>query len=226
MMPLLGIVVLALGFAARLNPLIVVLVAALTSGLADGIPPLKIIAALGKAFNDSRSVSIVWLVLPVIGLLEREGLQERARMLVARLGAVATTGRLLLAYLALRQITAALGLLSLGGHAQMVRPLVAPMAEGAAEARFDGLSMRARHLIRAYAASADNVGAFFGEDIFVAMGSVLLIRAALEQSGFRLAPLQLSVWAVPTALVAFAVHGVRLWRLDARLRRMADEERR
>ena len=224
MLPLLGIAVLALGFAARLNPLIVVLGAALVSGLAGGIPPLKIVAVLGKAFNDSRYVSLVWLVLPVIGLLEREGLQERARILIARVGA-ATTGRLLIAYLVLRQITAALGLTSLGGHAQMVRPLIAPMAEGAAEVRHGRLSERMRHLIRAYAASADNVGVFFGEDIFIAIGSILLIKAALEQAGFRIAPLRLSLWAIPTALLALAVHGVRLWRLDARLRRMAIEER-
>ncbi|HUN76418.1 MAG TPA: DUF969 domain-containing protein [Steroidobacteraceae bacterium] len=223
MLPLLGIAVLALGFAARLNPLIVVLGAALVSGLAGGIPPLKIVAVLGKAFNDSRYVSLVWLVLPVIGLLEREGLQERARILIARVGA-ATAGRLLIAYLVLRQITAALGLTSLGGHAQMVRPLIAPMAEGAAEVRHGRLSERMRHLIRAYAASADNVGVFFGEDIFIAIGSILLIKAALEQAGFRIAPLQLSLWAMPTALLALAVHGVRLWRLDARLRRMAIEE--
>jgi len=223
MLPLLGIAVLALGFAARLNPLIVVLGAALVSGLAGGIPPLKIVAVLGKAFNDSRYVSLVWLVLPVIGLLEREGLQERARILIARVGA-ATAGRLLIAYLVLRQITAALGLTSLGGHAQMVRPLIAPMAEGAAEVRHGRLSERMRHLIRAYAASADNVGVFFGEDIFIAIGSILLIKAALEQAGFRIAPLQLSLWAMPTALLALVVHGVRLWRLDARLRRMAIEE--
>jgi uncharacterized membrane protein len=225
MWPLIGIAVLALGFAIRLNPLIVVVAAALASGLAAGIPPLRIVAALGKAYNDSRYVSIVWLVLPVIGLLEREGLQERARMLVARVSA-ATTGRLLLVYLGLRQLTAALGLTSFGGHAQMVRPLIAPMAEGAAEARFGCLSRRLRQLIRAHAAAADNVGAFFGEDIFIAVGSVLLIKAALEQSGFRIAPLSISLWAIPTALLAFGVHGARLWRLDARLRQLAAEDQR
>ncbi|HTW37509.1 MAG TPA: DUF969 domain-containing protein [Steroidobacteraceae bacterium] len=225
MWPLLGIAVVVVGFAIRVNPLIVIVAAALTSGIAAGIPPLRIVAALGKAYNESRYVSIVWLVLPVIGLLEREGLQERARMLVARVSA-ATTGRLLLVYLGLRQITAALGLTSFGGHAQMVRPLIAPMAEGAAEVRFGSLSARLRHLIRAHAAAADNVGAFFGEDIFIAVGSVLLIKAALEQSGLRIAPLEVSLWAIPTACLAFAIHGVRLWRLDARLRRIAEDEAR
>ncbi|OYV75991.1 MAG: hypothetical protein B7Z74_00805 [Deltaproteobacteria bacterium 21-66-5] len=190
------------------------------TGTAAGIPPLHLIALLGRAYNDSRYVSIVWLVLPVIGLLEREGLQERARALVAR-ARVVTAGRLLVLYLVVRQVSAGLGLLSLFGHAQTVRPLIAPMAEGAAESRYGPLGEDTRALVRAYAASADNVGAFFGEDIFVAVGSILLIRAFLHQSGIDVAPLTLSLWAMPTAALAFVVHGFRLWRLDAKLRRLA-----
>lgn len=221
--PLLGIVVLVAGFAAGVNPLIVIIAAALTTGLAAGLSPLHLIAALGKAYNDSRYVSVIWLVLPVIGLLEREGLQERARVLITRVRA-ATVGRLLLAYLALRQITVAVGLTSLCGQAQTVRPLIAPMAEAAAEVRMGPISDRVRYLIRAYAASADNVGAFFGEDIFIAVSSILLIKGFLQQSGFEIAPLRLSVWAIPTAVMAFAIHGFRLWRLDARLKRLAGEK--
>lgn len=220
--PLLGIVVLVAGFAAGVNPLIVIIAAALTTGLAAGLSPLHLIAALGKAYNDSRYVSVIWLVLPVIGLLEREGLQERARVLITRVRA-ATVGRLLLAYLALRQITVAVGLTSLCGQAQTVRPLIAPMAEAAAEVRMGPISDRVRYLIRAYAASADNVGAFFGEDIFIAVSSILLIKGVLQQSGFDIAPLRLSVWAIPTALLAFTIHGLRLWRFDARLKRLARE---
>ena len=214
--PLLGIAVLVAGFAARINPLIVIVAAACTTGVAAGFAPLRIIAALGKAYNDSRYVSIIWLVLPVIGLLEREGLQERARILIARVRA-ATVGRLLLVYLLLRQVTAALGLTSLCGQAQTVRPLIAPMAEAAAEVRLGPMSSRVRNLIRAYAASADNVGAFFGEDIFIAIGSILLIKAFLQQSGFDVAPLRLSLWSIPTAVMAFIIHGFRLWRLDVHL---------
>ena len=73
----------------------------------------------------------------------------------------------------------------------------------------------------ALTASADNVGAFFGEDIFIAVSSILLIKGFLQQSGFDIAPLRLSLWAIPTAVTAFAIHGFRLWRLDARLKRLA-----
>ena len=220
---LLGIVVLVIGFAAGVNPLIAIVAAGLTTGIAAGLAPLHIIAALGKAYNDSRYVSIVWLILPVIGLLERAGLQERARMLIVRVR-VATVGRLLIAYLALRQITVALGLTTLCGQAQTVRPLIAPMAEAAAEVGLGPVSASTRNLIRAYAASADNVGAFFGEDIFIAVSSILLIKGFLQQSGFDIAPLRLSLWAIPTAVTAFAIHGFRLWRLDARLERLTAEK--
>jgi uncharacterized membrane protein len=66
-------------------------------------------------------------VLPVIGLFERYGLQERARMLIGNIRA-ATTGRPLLAYFMLGQLCATVDLTSIGGHAQAVRPLIAPMA--------------------------------------------------------------------------------------------------
>ena len=114
MMALSGIAVVIAGFLLRLNPLLVVAVAALVTGLAAGLGPLAVIAAFGKAFNDNRYVSIIWIVLPVIGLLERAGLQERARTLVGSVR-TATTGRLLLAYLLFRQVTSALGLTSIAG---------------------------------------------------------------------------------------------------------------
>jgi uncharacterized membrane protein len=220
MLTLLGILVVVLGFALRVNPLLVVAVAALVTGLVSGHGPLDVVALLGRAFRDSRSVPIVWLALPVIGLLERAGLKERARDVVSRVR-VATTGRVLLVYLAVRQITAALGLTSLGGHPQMVRPLVAPMAESAAEARFGALTDATRHRIRAHAAAVDNVGVFFGEDVFIAIGSILLIRGFLEQSGIRVEPARLALWAIPTAIAAFLIHGTRLLLLDRSLRREA-----
>jgi uncharacterized membrane protein len=229
MLVLLGIGVVILGFIVRANPLLVVMAAALTTGLAAAWTPeadlhamcaaaLATLSAFGKAFNDNRYVSLVWCVLLAIGLLERAGLQERARTLIGTVKA-ATVGRVLWVYLVVRQMAAALGLTSLGGHPQMVRPLVAPMAEGAAETRYGALPDRERYLIRSHAAAADNIGLFFGEDIFIAIASILLIKGFLEQNGIIVEPLQLSVWAIPTAIAALIIHSIRLWLLDARLKR-------
>jgi uncharacterized membrane protein len=201
------------GFLLRLNPLLVVSVSATVTGLAAGLDIVAVVSAFGKAFNDNRFVTIIYILLPVIGLLERYGLQHRARALIADLKG-ATTGRLLLAYLLFRQISAALGLISVAGHAQTVRPLVAPMAEAAAEKGNPDLDEPTREKVKSYAAATDNVGLFFGEDIFIAIGSILLMIGFLEQNGIRLAPLELSVWAIPTAIIAFLIHGGRLLWLD------------
>jgi uncharacterized membrane protein len=220
MWPLIGILIVVAGFALRLNPLLVVTVAGIVTGLVSGQGPIEVVSSLGKAFVDSRSVAIIFLVLPVIGLLERAGLKERARDVIGRIHA-ATAGRVLLAYLVIRQITAALGLQSLGGHAQMVRPLIAPMAEGAAELRHGELTDDLREYVRANAAAVDNIGVFFGEDVFIAIGSILLMRSFLEQNGILVEPTQLAFWAIPTALCALVVHGVRLMLLDRRIARTA-----
>lgn len=222
MLTLVGIAVVIVGFALRANPLLVVTVAALATGLAGGIDPIALVSDLGRAFAENRYLGLVWLTLPVIGLLEKNGLRERAQTLIARVEG-ATTGRVITAYLALRQLSCALGLNSLGGHAQMVRPLVAPMAEAAAEARYGALPEEMRRLIRAHSAAADNVGAFFGEDIFLAFGSVLLIKGFLEQSGIVLTPLAIALWAIPTALSAFAIQAFRLWLLDRRLKKALEK---
>lgn len=215
---LLGIAIIVAGFMLRFNPLLVIAAAALATGLAAGLSPVAIIAAFGKAFNDTRYVSVVWVVLPVIGMLEAYGLRERARALIDGLRG-ATAGRLLAGYLLMRQATAAIGLTSVAGHPQTVRPLVAPMALAAAEAQAGDLSETEREEIKAWAAATDNVGLFFGEDIFLAIGSILLMKGLLEQYGIVVEPFQLSVWAIPTAIAAFAVHGFRLWLLDRRLAR-------
>lgn len=217
-MVLLGIAVIVAGFLLRFHPLLVILCAGLVTGLAAGLDPLAVLAALGKAFNEARYVSIIWIVLPVVGLLEAYGLQERARGLIARMRG-ATAGRFLTFYLLLRQMLAAVGLTSVAGHPQTVRPLVAPIAEAAAERQSGGLDPADREEVRAWAAATDNVGLFFGEDIFLAIGSILLIKGLMEQYGIELEPFQLSVWAIPTAIAAFLIHGFRLWRLDRRLNR-------
>ena len=220
-LPLLGILVVVLGFALRLNPLLVVTVAAFVTGLLGGLDLIAVTSAFGAAFNENRYISVVWIVLPVIGLLERHGLQQRARTLIAKLRG-ATTGRLLLVYLLFRQATAALGLTSVAGHAQTVRPLVAPMAEAAAEKAHGALDADTRDRVRGMSAATDNVGLFFGEDIFVAIASSLLIQATFATYGIALTPLELSVWAIPTAILAFLIHGGRLLAFDRELARRDD----
>ncbi|WP_067109588.1 DUF969 domain-containing protein [Sphingopyxis granuli] len=221
MLVLIGILIIIAGFLLRFNPLLVIMASALATGLAAGLDVTAIVAAFGKAFNDTRYVSIVWIVLPVIGLLEAYGLQQHARTLIGRMKG-ATLGRLLTGYLLLRQLLSAVGLTSVAGHAQTVRPLVAPMAEAAADTQNPALSDAQREEVKGFSAATDNIGLFFGEDIFLAIGSILLMKGVLEGYGYDIEPLHLSVWAIPTAIAAFIIHAWRLRRLERRMAKKAE----
>ncbi len=91
MIVLLGVVVVILGFVTRRNPALVVGVAGIVTGLLGKMDPLEVLAAFGRSFADSRSVTVFAIVLPVIGLLERYGLREQARRLIGRLGKLSAT---------------------------------------------------------------------------------------------------------------------------------------
>jgi uncharacterized membrane protein len=216
---LLGVLVVVLGFALRRDPLLVVAVSGVATALLGHLSPVHMLAAFGNGFASSRSVTIYVITLPIIGLLERYGLHDQARRLIGRLRGL-TTGRFLVAYLALRQVTSAIGLTNIAGPAQSVRPMVVPMAEAAAERRYGALPDRVRERIRSFSASADTIGLIFAEDCFLAVGSILLITSFANASyGTHLEPLQLALWAIPSAVCAFVFHGGRLLLLDRQLDR-------
>lgn len=207
-LPLLGVVVVVIGFALRFNPVPVVVVAGVVSGFAAGLSAGDILALLGTSFVSERALLLFVLTLPAIGVLERAGLREHARNWIASLRSM-TLPRLLIAYLGLRQVLSMCGLTNVAGQAQTVRPLLAPMAEAAAEKRGEPLTLGERHAVRAFSAGTDNVGLFFGEDVFVALGGVLLIQGFYAQHGIELTPLHIALWALPTAVAAFVIHAVR-----------------
>ncbi len=213
--PLAGIAAIIIGFVLRFNPVLVVIISGMMTGLAALMPVGDILEKLGTGFLNTRNLPLILLLpLVVIGLLERHGLKERAQAWIAQIK-TATAGRLLIVYLLVRELTAAMGLTSLGGHPQMVRPLLAPMAEGATENRYGELPPDVRHRLRAMAAATDNVGLFFGEDIFVAFGAIIFMHNFMQESaGIQTDPLQIALWGIPTAVCAFVIHAFRLRRLD------------
>lgn len=227
--PLLGVLVVLLGFLLRFNPLLVVICAGITAALAAKFPPLLILEALGNGFLKTRTLPVILLLpLAVIGLSERYGLKQQAQQLIAQVKG-ATVGRMLVVYLFVRETSAALGLTSLGGHAQMVRPLVSPMAEALAEKEakapennlephLPSLTEHQREQVKAMAAATDNIGLFFGEDIFVAFGAIILMHTFLRELNIETDPLHIALWGIPTAVAAFLIHATRLLRFDSYLR--------
>jgi uncharacterized membrane protein len=226
--PLIGVLVVVLGFTFRMNPVPVVVAAAFASGLAfgyaRGLPFGKsfgdMLALLGASFLSNRALLLIVFTLPVIGVLERAGLREHAQQWIKSMRGL-TLARLLIAYLALRQLLSMLGLTNIAGHAQTVRPLLAPMSEAAAEKAHGALDHGTRQRVDAMAAATDNIGLFFGEDVFLALGAVLLIQGFYAGNGIKLEPLQIALWALPTAIAAFVIHSTRIVLFQRRLARTA-----
>lgn len=215
MLKLLGLVLIAVGFALRWNGLLVVLLAAVLTGLLAGLSPNDVMGLIGEAFLANRYIILpLLLMLPLVGLLERHGLREHMATLVRRFRA-ASPGGVLWGYQVLRELTSTLGL-SIGNHASMVRPLVVPLAEGAAAPE---RSATATEAIRAHAAAAENTGNFFADDILVAIGALLLIQGVFETVGVDVALPDLQRWCVPTAGWVLLVGWWRFRALDRRLRR-------
>jgi len=218
--PLLGVAVVVAGFAWRKNPVLVVVVAGLVSGIAARMSIGDLLALLGTSFVGNRVLLLFVLTLPVIGLLEHFGLRERAQAWIAGFRTL-SLARLLIAYLAIRQIFSMLGLIDIAGHAQTVRPLIAPMSESAAERGLETQALDANESakVRALAAATDNIGRFFGEDVFLAFGAVLLIQGFYEHQGIHLEPLAIALWALPTAISAFVIHAIRIQFFQRKLKR-------
>lgn len=215
--PLLGVAVVVAGFALRRNPALVVVVAGIVSGLLAGMTIPNLVDLLGHSFITNRNLLLLLLTLPAIGVAERAGLRERAHAFITGMRKL-TFARFLIGYLGLRQILSMFGLNNVAGHPQTVRPLVAPMAEAAAEKIDPALDVESRERVKAMAAATDNVGLFFGEDIFLAFGAVLLIQGFFSQRGIELDPRSIAMWAIPTAVAAFLLHGARLIWFQRRLR--------
>lgn len=207
--PLLGVLIVVVGFVLRYNPVIVVVTAGLVSGLVAGKSIPDLLALLGTSFVSNRALLLFALTLPTIGLLERAGLREHAHAWIGRLKGL-TLVRLLIGYLGARQGLSMIGLHSIGGPAQTVRPLLAPMSEAAAEKSHGTLPHQERQKLLAIGAATDNVGLFFGEDVFVAIGAVLLMQGFFAQNGIVMEPLHIALWALPTAVVAFVIHAIRV----------------
>lgn len=222
--PLVGLLVIIFGFLIRINPVLVVIVSGIITGLTAKMPINQILAELGEGFLNTRNLALILLLpLAVIGMLERHGLKDHAQTWISRIKSV-TAGRLLIIYLFIREITAAMGLTSLGGHPQMVRPLLAPMAEGAMENRYGTLPSHVRYRLRAMSAASDNVGLFFGEDVFVAFGAIIFMHNFMQQAAnIETEPLHIAFWGIPTAICAFLIHSYRLYRMDQKLSRELSE---
>lgn len=217
---LIGVVIIVVGFLFKKDTLATVVVAGIATGLIAGLSPMELLTLLGESFTSQRVATLFILTLPVVGVCERYGLKEKA---VDLIGSVkkATTGTVLSLYQTLRTVAIAFSV-QLGGHPQFVRPLIAPMAEGASEAKYGSLTETQRDTIKGAAASADNFGNFFAQNLFLGAPGVLLIVTTMAEQGYeQVTPLAVAMWSIPVAIISLVFGLVRNVLLDRKLSRTA-----
>ena len=215
-MVIIGIFVVIVGFALKLDSIAVIIISALTTGFAAHMDITEILSILGKTFVNQRLITIFILTLPIIGISERYGLKEKAVELIKNIKNL-STGKLLTLYCLIRQIAGAMSL-RISGHPQFVRPLINPMAEGAAIAKYGDLDEKDVDKIKAYSAASDNIGNFFAQNVFMANSGVLLIAGTLESLGYNVDTLAIAKASIPVALIAFVLCLLQNYILDRRLK--------
>ncbi|OOF36138.1 DUF969 domain-containing protein [Rodentibacter heidelbergensis] len=204
--PLIGIVIVTVGLALRLNTLLVILVAGVTTGLVAGMPVLDILSNLGQSFTQNRYMSLFILILPMIGMLERYGLRQHAENLINSMKK-ASVSKIIMTYVVLRKITNSMGL-HIGGHPSMIRPLIAPMAEAAAEKSSPHLADDKRQSIRALSAASENFANFFSQLLFIGASGLLLIKGVMTENKLDVSLETMALWALPTAVASLVVFGI------------------
>lgn len=236
---LMGIAVVVVGLRLRWRSTVVVVVAALVTGVAAGLPlfsaegvwlPLVgkaprwlthagttgIVNLLGKSFADNRLMTLFILTLPAIGMVERYGLQEEAGRLICRVRA-ATVGRLLLVYQLFRILHGVLGI-RLNGHPSFVRPLVAPMALGVRG------SQVAIERVKSAAAAAENYGNFYGQNLSPVQAGILLVFGVMQSQGLKLSVWDLVRHTLPVVSVSLLLAALQFWWLDRQLQQKRGEQ--
>ena len=209
MLKLVGILVVIVGFILKFDTMATVVAAGLVTGLVAGMSPMEILTTLGDAFLSNRTATLFVLTLAAIGLCERNGLKDKAVDLV-RMMKSATTGRVLALWQVIRTMASAFSL-RIGGHPQFIRPLINPMAQGAAVARFGKITPEDEDKIKGLAAATENYGNFFAQNCFMGSSGTLLIVSTLNEQGYQVDALQIAGQAVPIAVISVVV-GV-LWGL-------------
>lgn len=212
MIKLIGILIIVIGFMWKKDTIAVVVIAGIATGLVSGIPFNKVVEILGRAFVENRYMSVFIISLPVIGLLERYGLRERAAYLIGKIQSV-TVGKLTSLYLVIRTLSAMFGL-RLGGHVQFIRPLILPMAEGAAETRYKIVEKKDSETIKGLEAAVENYGNFFGQNVFVASGGVLLIVGVLKELKYTVEAIDIAKASIPVAVIIIIIGSLQFLYYD------------
>lgn len=212
---LIGIVIVIIGFALKLDSILIVIGAMLITGLLGGLTIPDILTTLGSTFVANRNMAIFMLIMLVTGTLERNGLRESAAKLIGNFKS-ATSGMIIGIYGIFRSIFGIFNV-GFGGVAGFVRPIIMPMTIGAIESK--GHKPNEEHVdeLKGMAAAMENVGNFFSQVLFLGGSGALLVQSTLLGLGYEVDLVDLVKVEIPIAIVAITLGVVYYFLKDKKL---------
>lgn len=214
---LIGIVIIVLGFALKFDVLATVLLAGLVTGIVAGMDIPHILSILGESFVSNRLMSIFLIIFPVIAIIERYGLKERAAYLIGKIKN-ASAGKVLAIYMLVRTVASAFNV-RIGGHVQFVRPLILPMSEAAAKvSKQSDLSENEVEELKGHAAAVENFGNFFAQNCFAAASGVVLIQGTLSMYKEVTLP-SIAMASIPVMVITVAFTFVQVFLFDRKVKK-------
>lgn len=81
---LIGVVIVIIGFALKLDSILIVVVALIATALVSGLGFTAMLETLGTSFVANRGMAIFIIIMLATGTLERNGLKESAARLIKK----------------------------------------------------------------------------------------------------------------------------------------------
>ncbi|MDO5725604.1 MAG: DUF969 domain-containing protein [Tissierellia bacterium] len=212
---LIGLLVLIVGFALKLDAILIIFAAMIATAIAGGLGITEFFTILGKSFVSNRAMMIFVIIMFVTGTMERNGLRESAAKLIGR-SKKATPGKVIMSYGIFRAIFGAFNA-SFGGVAGFVRPIILPMAEGAVLSKHGEVDENYSEEIKGMSAAMENITWFFWQVLFVGGSGALLVQGTLKELGYSVELIDLAKVEIPVAIFALVVASVYFLLKDKRL---------
>ena len=216
---LIGIVIIVAGFALKLDVLATVIISGIVTGLISGMSFVEILEILGSSFVSNRLMSIFLIIFPVIAIIERYGLKERAAYLIGKIKN-ASAGKVLAIYSVVRTIASALNI-RIGGVVQFVRPLVLPMAQAAGEqVKGEKFVNDEEEKIKGLSAAVENYGNFFAQNCFPAASGVVLMQGTMATAGFTEVTLgTIAASSIYIAIISVVLTFIQVFLFDRKIKK-------
>lgn len=200
---LLGVVIVIVGFALKLDNILIIFVAGAVTAVVGGMDLVTVLQLCGTTFVSNRSMLIFIVVMLATGTLERNGLKRAAGDLIRKFKG-STPGAVVSIYAVLRALVGAFNV-GFGGVAGFIRPVVVPMCEGSIEAK--GYTPNEEHMeiVKGMATGADNIAWFFAQVLVVGGSGAVLVQSTLSSLGYEVEFINLVLVEVPVCIIAVIV---------------------